>query len=101
MNQEETRKILSVYRPEDRSDPALAQAAEEAARDPALSAWLGKEQEFDRRFSQALQSAAIPPGLKARVLAGKEAAARQRLPGNGCAVPEPSPGQLRPWPCFL
>ena len=79
MNQEETRKILSVYRPEDRSDPALAQAAEEAARDPALSAWFGKEQEFDRRFSQALQSAAIPPGLKPRVLAGKEAAARQRL----------------------
>lgn len=79
MNQDEIRKILAIYRPEDAPDPMLAQAMEEAARDPALSAWFSKEQEFDRQFSEAFHSAAIPPGLKTRILATTEAAHSQRL----------------------
>ena len=79
MNQDDIRKILAVYRPEDATDPMLAQAREKAARDPTLSAWFSKEQEFDRKFSQAFYSAAVPPGLKTQILATKEAAYSRRL----------------------
>lgn len=80
MNPEkDIRKILAVYRPEDASDPKLAEALQEAGRDPALSAWFNEEKEFDRQFSQAYQAADIPPGLKARIAAVRELAITRRL----------------------
>ncbi len=69
---------LQVMRPngQDTGDPALAEALQQAAGDPALKQWLAREQEFDRAFATALASVPPPPALHATILAGAHASRR-------------------------
>jgi hypothetical protein len=81
MNKEEIQKILAASSLGDRDavDPLVAQALEEAKRDPALLSWFEREREFDRKFSRAFLGTPLPKGLKARLLSTLEVAMTRRL----------------------
>ncbi len=72
MTNEEAKFILSAYRPngQDASDPAMAEALEQAARDPELAAWFQEERARDTIISEKLQEVVVPSGLKSTILAG-------------------------------
>lgn len=72
MNNEEAKFILGAYRPDgsDAADPVFAEALAQAARDPALQAWLEGQRSVDRAVVAKLQAIAPPAGLRDAILAG-------------------------------
>ncbi len=72
MTNEEAKFILSAYRPNgsDASDPAMAEALQQAARDPELEAWFRNERAFDSVISQKLSDVKVPVELKSTILVG-------------------------------
>ena len=72
MTNEEAKFILSAYRSngQDASDPVMAEALEQASRDPELAAWFRNERAVDTIISKALQEVTVPSELKATILAG-------------------------------
>lgn len=79
MNNQQARFILGAYRTDgrDASDPAFAEALEQAKHDPELRAWFEKQQKFDAACSAKLESIAPPPGLREAILAGSRMSAAQ------------------------
>lgn len=72
MTNDEAKFILSAYRPGGRAeaDPAMAQALEQAKRDPALRAWFERQQAHDTVLAAKLRELAPPAGLREAILAG-------------------------------
>ncbi len=80
MNNQEARLILQAYRPggQDASDPLVAEALEQARRDPELQKWLATEQGIDLRIQNKLRKAIVPPPeLKANLLALQKISRRE------------------------
>jgi uncharacterized membrane protein YbaN (DUF454 family) len=72
MNNQEAKLILQAYRPggRDALDPFFAEALEQGRRDPELQKWFTEEQALDSQIQSKLrQAVAIPPDLKANLLA--------------------------------
>lgn len=72
MNNEEAQLILRAYRlgGQDASDPLVAEALEQARRDPELQKWFAAEQAIDLRVQTKLRKAVVTPAdLKANLLA--------------------------------
>jgi anti-sigma factor RsiW len=71
MNREEARLILQSYRPgdQDAGDPQFAEALALAKSDAELAAWFADQQKFDVFATRKLKSVAVPPDLKAKILA--------------------------------
>ncbi|HEY3931775.1 MAG TPA: hypothetical protein VGM58_05340 [Verrucomicrobiae bacterium] len=71
MNREEAKLILQSYRPggQDAGDPQFAEALALAKSDVELAAWFADQQKFDTFASRKLKSVAVPPDLKAKILA--------------------------------
>jgi hypothetical protein len=80
MNKDEIRKILAIVRPggQDAADPLVASAKESAQKDPELARWFEEQQEFDRKFAEALGEIPIPLGLQTRIMATASERIRQR-----------------------
>ncbi len=72
MNNEQARFILQAYRPggRDAADPAFAEALQQARSDPALGAWLTREQALDAAVAAKLRAVAPPAELREAILAG-------------------------------
>ena len=72
MNSTEAKFILQARRPDgaDDAEPRFAEALEQARRDPALAAWLAREQAFDAAVAEKLRSTQPPAGLREAILAG-------------------------------
>ncbi len=79
MTNQEAKFTLGAYRPggQDAGDPVFAAALEQAKRDPALGAWLAREQAHDAIVAAKLREVAPPPGLRAAILAGARAGTKQ------------------------
>ncbi len=77
MDSQQARTILACYRPglDDPQSAPFAEALEQARRDPELARWLEREAAFDATIGARLRDAPVPPGLQARILAGRPAAA--------------------------
>lgn len=75
MNTIEAKFILQARRPDgtDDAEPRFAEALEQARRDPALGAWLAKEQAFDEEIAGKLRAVQPPAELRAAILAGARA----------------------------
>jgi hypothetical protein len=71
MDKDEIRKILASARPggQDADDPLIASAQESAQKDPELTRLFEEQQEFDRRFAEAVDEIPIPAGLQTRIMA--------------------------------
>ncbi len=76
MDSRRAREILSCYRPgvDDPESEPFAAAFEQARRDRELSSWLEREIALDAAIGAKLRGAAVPEGLKSRILAGAPAA---------------------------
>lgn len=72
MNNNEAKFILDAYRPSgrDADDPAMAAALAQAKNDPALGAWLAREQAHGGAMSAKLREIVPPAGLREAILAG-------------------------------
>lgn len=72
MTHDEARFILQARRPHGADDavPPMAEALAVAGRDPALGAWLAREEKFDGTVTHALRQVAPPAALRAAILAG-------------------------------
>lgn len=79
MNNEEAKFILQGYRPNgaDTGDATFCAALEQAKKDPALGAWLAKQQAFDAAISAKLAQVTPPADLRAAILAGGKVTAPQ------------------------
>jgi anti-sigma factor RsiW len=82
MNHQEARLILQSYRPggQDAADPQFAGALARLKSDPELAAWFADQQKFDAFAGRNLKSAAVPPDLKAKILADA-VRSRQKIVG--------------------
>ena len=71
MNNNEAKFILRAYRPSgrDAADPAFNSALAQAKSDPALGAWLVREQAFDALITKKLRAIVPPPDLREAILA--------------------------------
>jgi len=80
MNHHEAKFLLRAYRPDsgDAGDPVFAGALDAANHDPALQAWLEREQAFDRALGAKLRGIQPPPGLRDAILAGSRASRHRR-----------------------
>lgn len=81
MKNEEARFILRAYRSDGRyrtDDPLFAKALEEATRDPALAAWLEREQMVDSVVANKLEGVQPPAGLRDAILVGARASRLRR-----------------------
>ena len=72
MNNEQAKFILRAYRPggRDAADPAFGDALRQAQADPALGAWLAREQSLDAAVASKLRALSPPPELREAILAG-------------------------------
>ncbi|MBC8040705.1 MAG: hypothetical protein H7Y06_09195, partial [Opitutaceae bacterium] len=72
MNTNEAKFILRARRPDGRddADPRFQEALEQARRDPALAAWMAREQAFDEAVAARLRAVEPPAGLRDAILAG-------------------------------
>jgi hypothetical protein len=75
MSNDEAKFILSAYRPDgrDADDPKMAQALEQAKRDPALRAWFERQQAYDAAMTAKVSEIVPPAGLREAILAGARA----------------------------
>lgn len=79
MDEQQARLILQACRPgADRDDPQVAEALQEAARNPELAQWFAEEQAFDRAIAAHLEAVPAPLGLKTRILANAAPPAESR-----------------------
>jgi hypothetical protein len=78
MRNDEAKFILSAYRPggRDAHDPAMAPALAQAKNDPALSAWLARQQAHDAAVAAKLREVVPPAGLRDAILAGARVSGR-------------------------
>lgn len=78
MNTNEAKFILQARRPDgsDDADPRIAEALEQARRDPQLAEWLRREQAFDAAVAAKLRAVQPPAELRAAILAGAKASGR-------------------------
>jgi hypothetical protein len=83
MNNEQARFILRAYRPggRDAGDPRFGEALHQAQADPALGAWLAREQAFDSAVAAKLRVVAPPPELREAILAGSRVSFAPARPG--------------------
>lgn len=72
MTTEEAKFILQVYRPngQDASDPAFAEALEQARLDPELGRWFDEERALDAVLTSKLRAIPIPAQLKPLIRTG-------------------------------
>jgi hypothetical protein len=72
MTNQEAQFILNAYRPggHDASEPLFGDALQQARQDPALGAWLAREQAHAGTIAGKLREMAPPPTLRAAILAG-------------------------------
>lgn len=72
MNNEQAKFILGAYRPSgrDAGDATFGEALRQAQLDPALGAWLVREQGFDTKVAAKLRAIVPPPGLREAILTG-------------------------------
>ncbi len=82
MNNQDAKFYLSAYRPsgDDARDPAMADALEQARRDPGLREWFEREQAHDGAVSAKLKSITPPADLRTTILAGARASGPNRVP---------------------
>ncbi|MBT5902356.1 MAG: hypothetical protein HOH58_09640 [Opitutaceae bacterium] len=85
--------MLQGYRPNgaDAENEAFAEALAQASRDPALSAWFEREQEFDATIAAKLSNITAPAGLRDSILAGTKLSSAPAEPSQSRAW------WLRPW----
>jgi uncharacterized membrane protein YbaN (DUF454 family) len=70
MNSQDAKTILGLYRgSRDAGDPQVAEALEQARRDPELGQWFEHSRAFHAAMKEKLQQIAVPPGLKQAILA--------------------------------
>ncbi|MDQ5979092.1 MAG: hypothetical protein QG602_2066 [Verrucomicrobiota bacterium] len=81
MNNEEAKFILQGYRPNgaDSGDATFGAALEQAKKDPALGAWLAKQQAFDAAVAAKLGQVTPPADLRAAIMAGGRVTAPTQL----------------------
>jgi hypothetical protein len=72
MDNQETKFILSAYRPggQDDADPRFSHALEQASRDPILQRWFEDSVAFDAAITERLRGLEPPPDLHENILAG-------------------------------
>lgn len=75
MNSDGAKFILQARRPDGSDDqtPTMREALDQAARDPLLGQWLGKQERFDTTVANALRQVQPPTDLRALILAGAAA----------------------------
>ena len=75
MNNQDAKFILSAYRANgvDANDEVFAEALQQAQRDPALGAWLARQQAHDAEVVRKLREIAPPSGLRDAILTGAKA----------------------------
>jgi hypothetical protein len=80
MTEEQSKRILAVYRPgdQDRLDPYFAEALHEAESEADLARWFVEERQFDRAVAGHLGSVAVPFALKTRILANMASGTTKR-----------------------
>ena len=80
MNNSEAKFILNAYRPggRDADDATFGAALAQARNDPALGAWLVREQAHGAAVAAKLRVVAPPAGLREAILTG----ARRDAPGG-------------------
>jgi hypothetical protein len=80
MDNQEAKFILQAYRANgaDAADPAFKEALAQAQSDPSLKQWFEREQTFDRAVAAKIRAAAVPPSLRAAILAGARAGETKR-----------------------
>lgn len=73
MDSSQAKKILALYRPDtaDADDPEVAEALEQARRDPDLGRWFADHCAFQKVVRAKLRETPVPDGLKERILAGE------------------------------
>lgn len=73
MNSHEAQQILLAWRPGhgDLRDPQVAEALEQARRDPALQAWLEQHAAFQRSMAKSFRQVPTPDDLRERILSGR------------------------------
>jgi hypothetical protein len=81
MDNQEAKFILRAYRPggADASNPAFAEALEQARKDPSLSDWLQREQALDRAVAEKLRARTPPAGLREAILTGAKMSAPRKV----------------------
>lgn len=97
MDREEAKQLLELCRPghpEDRGEPALAEALSLLEKDPDLKDWFDAQQALDEQISTELRSLTAPENLKGTILAGMHLHAANKIKG---ASPDPSAGTF-PFP---
>ena len=74
MNSHEAKQTLLAWRPGhgDLRDPQVAEALEQARRDPALQAWLEKHANFQRAMEHSFRQIPVPEDLRDRILSGRK-----------------------------
>jgi hypothetical protein len=75
MTNDEAKFILNAYRANgrDAADPAFAAALDQAKKDPAVAAWLAREQAHGVAIAAKLREITPPPALRDAILAGARA----------------------------
>ena len=70
MDSREAREILKLYRPgdNDSADPRMAEALEQAKRDPELAAWFAQHRAVCAVIRSRLKGIPIPAGLKRKII---------------------------------
>jgi hypothetical protein len=73
VNNDEAKQILLTWRPGhgDLRDPQVAEALEQARRDPALQSWLEKHTTFQRSMERNFRQIPTPEDLRDRILSGR------------------------------
>ena len=75
MKKSEAKLILQAFHPDrqEEESPLFEEALAVAQKDPELNAWLKENSEFDRVFTQKLQSIQPPSEMKEQILVGMKA----------------------------
>ncbi len=85
MDSREAREILALYRPGglDAADPRMAEALQQAQRDPELAAWLEQQSAANAAIRAKFKEIPVPTGLKHKIIIGQLEQTRVvRLPGT-------------------
>lgn len=84
MDSREAREVLKLYRPgdNDSADPRMAEALEQARRDPELAAWFAQHRAVCAVIRSRLKAVPVPAGLQQKIMA-------ERTRGRARIVPLP------------